>query len=32
LFGSGTVALPNALTAFTLYNAFCTTNNENILW
>ncbi len=32
LFGSGQVQVPNALTAFTLYNAFCTTNNENTMW
>ncbi len=32
LFGSGTVNVPNAMTAFTLYNAFSAINNENVLW
>jgi hypothetical protein len=32
LFGSGNVGVPNAMTAFTVYNAFCTTNVENLLW
>ena len=31
LFGSGNVGIPNAMTAFTVYNAFCTTNSENVL-
>jgi hypothetical protein len=32
MFGTGTVNVPNAMTAFTVYNAFSTTNNENLLW
>ena len=28
----GTVAVPNGMTAFTVYNAISTTNTENILW
>jgi len=32
LFGDGKVAVPNAMTAFTVYNAFSTIHNENVLW
>ena len=32
LFGAGTVNVPNAMTAFTVYNAFSATNAENMLW
>jgi hypothetical protein len=32
MFGSGAVALPNALTIFTLYDAISTTNAENAIW
>jgi Immunoglobulin domain len=32
LFGAGTVNVPNAMTAFTVYDAFSTTNRENITW
>jgi hypothetical protein len=32
LFGPGLVNVPNAMTAFTVYNAFSATNAENIIW
>jgi hypothetical protein len=32
MFGSGNVGVPNAITAFTVYNAFSTVNKENLLW
>jgi hypothetical protein len=32
LFGAGIVDVPNAMTSFTLYNAFSATNNENVFW
>jgi hypothetical protein len=32
LFGPGTVNVPNAMTAFTVYNAFSATNDENLIW
>ena len=31
LFGSGTVDVPNAMTEFTVYDAFSATNNENVI-
>jgi hypothetical protein len=30
--GTGSVGIPNAMTAFTVYNAFSATNNENVIW
>jgi hypothetical protein len=32
LFGTGTVNVPDAMIAFTVYNAFAATNAENVLW
>ncbi len=32
MYGMGLVSVPNAMTAFTVYNAFSTTNNENLVW
>jgi hypothetical protein len=32
LHGAGAVGVPNAMTTFTVYNAFSATNNENVLW
>jgi subtilase family serine protease len=32
LFGDGTVDVPNAMTDFTVYDAFSATNNENTIW
>lgn len=32
LSGTGSVNVPNAMTAFTVYNAFSTANSENIIW
>ncbi len=32
LFSPDAVAVPNAMTTFCLYNAFVTTNSENLLW
>ena len=32
MFGTGLVRVPNAMTAFTVYNALSATNSENLLW
>ena len=32
MYGAGLVGVPNAMTAFTVFNAFSTTNNESVLW
>jgi hypothetical protein len=32
LFGPGAVNVPNAMTSFTVYDAFSSANNENLIW